>query len=44
MDAELSSLIRKLGPRWFLVRDVRATRNTGLLQPRCRPYPTCAAP
>jgi hypothetical protein len=32
--AELSSLIRRLGPRWFLVRDVHATPNTVLLQPR----------
>jgi uncharacterized protein DUF87 len=32
--AELSALIRKLGPRWFLVRDVHATPNTILLQPR----------
>jgi len=32
--AEVSALIRKLGPRWFLVRDVHATPNTVLLQPR----------
>jgi hypothetical protein len=32
--AELSALIRKLGPRWFLVRDVHASPNTVLLQPR----------
>jgi hypothetical protein len=32
--ADLSALIRKLGPRWFLVRDVHATPNTILLQPR----------
>jgi hypothetical protein len=31
---ELSALIRRLGPRWFLVRDVHATPNTTLLQPR----------
>jgi hypothetical protein len=33
-SAELSALIRKLGPRWFLVRDVHATPNTVLLRPR----------
>jgi hypothetical protein len=31
---ELSDLIRRLGQRWFLVRDVHATPNTVLLQPR----------
>ncbi|MEY2935927.1 MAG: hypothetical protein RL033_6676, partial [Pseudomonadota bacterium] len=33
-EAELSDLIRRLGKRWFLVRDVHATPNTLLLQPR----------
>ena len=33
-EAELSALIRRLGQRWFLVRDVHATPNTVLLQPR----------
>jgi hypothetical protein len=33
-EAELSTLIRRLGPRWFLVRDVHAAPNTVLLQPR----------
>jgi hypothetical protein len=32
--AELSTLIRRLGKRWFLVRDVHSTPNTLLLQPR----------
>ncbi len=32
--AELSSRIRRLGPRWFLVRNVHATPNTTLLKPR----------
>jgi len=31
---EVSNLIRRLGPRWFLVRDVHAKPNTALLQPR----------
>jgi hypothetical protein len=31
---ELSNTIRRLGPRWFLVRNVHATPNTLLLQPR----------
>lgn len=31
---EISALIRKLAPRWFLVRNVHATPNTTLLQPR----------
>jgi hypothetical protein len=32
--AELSALIRNLGPRWFLVRNVHAAPNSVLLQPR----------
>jgi hypothetical protein len=32
--AELTTLIRRLGPRWFFVRDVHAKPNTVLLQPR----------
>jgi hypothetical protein len=32
--AELSALIRRLGQRWFLVRNVHATPNTALLKPR----------
>lgn len=32
--AELSTLIRRLGPRWFLVRDLHSNPNTVLLQPR----------
>jgi hypothetical protein len=32
--AELTTLIRRLGPRWFFVRDVHAKANTVLLQPR----------
>ncbi len=31
---ELGALIRGLGPRWFLVRNVHATPSTLLLQPR----------
>jgi hypothetical protein len=31
---ELTTLIRRLGPRWFFVRDVHAKPNTVLLQPR----------
>jgi len=31
---ELAALIRRLGPRWFLVRNVHATPNTTLLKPR----------
>ena len=31
---ELSNTIRRMGPRWFLVRNVHATPNTVLLQPR----------
>jgi hypothetical protein len=31
---ELSARIRRLGPRWFLVRNVHATPNTTLLKPR----------
>jgi hypothetical protein len=32
--AEIGALIRRLGPRWFLVRNVHATPNTTLLKPR----------
>ena len=32
--AELSAQIRRLGQRWFLVRNVHATPNTVLLKPR----------
>jgi hypothetical protein len=32
--AQLTTLIRRRGPRWFCVRDVHAKRNTMLLQPR----------
>lgn len=32
--AELNALIRKLGPRWFVTRDVHSQPNTRLLQPR----------
>jgi hypothetical protein len=32
--AELSARIRRLGQRWFLVRNVHATPNTLLLKPR----------
>lgn len=31
---ELSRVVRKLSPRWFMVRNVHATPNTVLLQPR----------
>ncbi|HEU4577877.1 MAG TPA: hypothetical protein VFS67_06465 [Polyangiaceae bacterium] len=31
---EIGNLIRRLGSRWFLVRDVHAEPNTVLLQPR----------
>ncbi len=31
---EIESVIRRLGQRWFLVRNVHATPNTTLLQPR----------
>jgi helicase HerA-like protein len=33
-EAELSKLIRRLEQRWFLVRNVHATPNSVLLQPR----------
>jgi hypothetical protein len=32
--AELSQLLRRLGPRWFLLRNVHAQPTTTLLQPR----------
>jgi hypothetical protein len=32
--AEIDNVIRRLGPRWFLVRNVHATPNTLLVQPR----------
>ncbi len=32
--AELDDVIRRLGQRWFLVRNVHATPNTCLMQPR----------
>jgi hypothetical protein len=32
--AELSNLIRRLGPRWFLVRNVHAAPSTVVLKPR----------
>jgi hypothetical protein len=32
--ADVANLIRKLGPRWFLVRNVHAKPNMALLQPR----------
>lgn len=32
--AELSAHIRRLGPRWFLVRNVHATPNMTLLESR----------
>lgn len=32
--AEIENVIRRLGQRWFLVRNVHATPNTALLQPR----------
>ncbi len=32
--AEISNLLRRLGPRWFLVRDVHSNTKTVLLQPR----------
>ena len=32
--AEIENVIRRLGPCWFLVRNVHATPNTALLQPR----------
>ena len=32
--AEIDGLIRRLGQRWFLVRNVHATPNTCLMQPR----------
>ena len=31
---DIANLVRRLGPRWFLVRDVHAEPNTVLLQPR----------
>lgn len=33
-SAELSNLIRRLGQRWFLVRNVHATPSTVVLKPR----------
>jgi hypothetical protein len=32
--AELGALLRKLGPRWFLLRDVHASTKLALLRPR----------
>ncbi|MEY4549831.1 MAG: hypothetical protein RL685_6026 [Pseudomonadota bacterium] len=32
--AELGGLLRKLGPRWFLLRDVHASTKLALLRPR----------
>jgi hypothetical protein len=32
--AEIENVIRRLGQRWFFVRNVHATPNTVLLQPR----------
>ncbi len=34
--AEISNVLRRLGPRWFMVRDVHAETQTVLL---CRPLP-----
>ncbi len=32
--AEISNVLRRLGPRWFMVRDVHAETQTVLLKPR----------
>ncbi len=32
--AEISNVLRRLGPRWFMVRDVHAETKTALLKPR----------
>jgi hypothetical protein len=32
--AELRTLLKRLAPRWFFVRSVRAAREVVLLQPR----------
>jgi hypothetical protein len=31
--AGLANVIRRLGPRWFLVRNVHATPNTAMVKP-----------